>query len=121
MVACYNILPMPKILDISLNVVSFPDVLFSGGSQSLLEGSVVWLYCQVNIQSSSLKLAWNKDSEQLVQNMPHIRLRSSDSTLILVIDGFRFSDSGLYQCLAWDHVETALGTELALSGINYTY
>ena len=86
---------------------------------------MVWLYCQVNFQSAA-QLAWNKDSEQLVQNIPHIQLRNSDSesgsnlTLILIIDGFQFSDIGLYQCNAWDDIESVMGARLSLIG-TYLY
>ena len=45
-----------------LTVTSLPAVLFNGGSQSIVEGSVIWLYCEVDSVSSSLMVTWNKDN-----------------------------------------------------------
>ena len=86
-----------------LSVSSLPDLLLSE-HKSIVEGSVLWLYCEVNSISSTLSVTWNKDGGQLVQDVPHIRLRTSNtsfsSTFLLVIDNVVSSDAGVYQCTA---------------------
>ena len=105
-------------------MTSLPDTLFSGSSTSVVEGSVLWLYCEVNSTSSSLSVSWLKDGVLLVQDSPHIRLRttstsSSSPTLLLVLDNVVSSDAGVYQCTAQDGVESASGSALTLSGLYY--
>ena len=85
-----------------------------------MEGSVIWLYCEVNLVSSTLSVTWNKDGGQLVQDVPHIILKtsttSSSTTLLLVLDNVVSSDAGLYQCTAQDGQDTATGTILTITG-----
>ena len=81
---------------------------------------MLWLYCDVNSISSSLLVAWSKDGGSLVQDVPHIRLRtstsSSSTTLLLVLDNMVSSDAGVYQCTAQDGLDTASGNELNITG-----
>ena len=97
-----------------------PDTLFSGSSTSVVEGSVLWLYCEANSTSSSLSVSWSKDGGSLVQDVPHIRLRtstsSSSTTLLLVLDNVVSSDTGVYQCTAQDGLDTASGSGLTIKG-----
>ena len=106
----------------SLVVTSLPEDIFSGGSETVVEGSVVWLYCQVNSTASTLRVTWSKDGASLVQDVPHIRMRNSSddtsTTLLLVLDNLQASDSGVYQCTAQDGGETAMGTALTLTGLS---
>ena len=85
-----------------------------------MEGSVIWLYCEVNSSSSALSVTWNKDGGQLVQDVPHIILRtsntSSSTTLLLVVDDVVSYDAGLYQCTAQDGQDTVTGTTLNITG-----
>ena len=101
-------------------MTSLPVVLFNGGSQSIVEGSVIWLYCEVDSVSPSLRVTWNKDNVPLEQDVPHIRMRSSSitssSTFLLVVDNFRSSDGGTYQCIAEDGVMAGNGSTLTLTG-----
>ena len=103
-----------------LNVISLPAVLFNGGNQSIVEGSVIWLYCEVDSVTSSLTVTWNKDNVPLEQDVPHILMRSSrntsSSTFLLVVDNFQSSDDGTYQCTAEDGVMTGNGSTLILTG-----
>ena len=103
-----------------LSVTSHPDTILSGSSASIVEGSVLWLYCEVNSTSSSLSVSWSKDGGSLVQDVPHIRLRtstsSSSTTLLLVLDNVVSSDAGVYQCTAQDGLETACGSSLNVTG-----
>ncbi len=101
---------------------SFPSSLFDRGSHDIVEGSVVWLYCEVNSTSPSLRVTWNKDSVPLVQDVPHVRIRTTTSTTtttsILIVDNFQdsLSDGGVYQCIAEDQGTTGNGTALTLTG-----
>ena len=103
-------------------MTSFPDVLFSGSNpaRSIVEGSVIWFYCEVNSTSSVLSVTWSKDGGQLVQDVPHIILRtsntSSSTTLLLVLDNVVSSDAGQYLCIAQDGQNTATGTTLTITG-----
>ena len=103
-----------------LTVNSYPKFFFSGESRTVVEGSVVWLYCEINSNASSLRVVWNKDGTPLIQNVPHIRLRSSidtnSSTLLLVLDDLHAPDSGAYQCRAQYEGNTAVGETLVLRG-----
>ena len=79
------------------------------------------LYCEVNSSSSSaLSVSWNKDGGRLVQDVPHIILRtsttSSSTTLLLVLDNIVSSDAGLYQCTAQDGTIKATGDTLNITG-----
>ena len=102
-------------------MTSLPAALFNGGSQTVVEGSVVWLYCQVDSKTPNVTATWTKDNVTLVQDVPHIRMRSSqtdtDTTFLLVVDTFQSSDSGVYQCTVQDGAMTGMGTALMLSGI----
>ena len=101
-------------------MTSHPDVLYDGGSVTIVEGSVIWLYCEVDSVSSSLTVTWQKGNATVVQNVPHIRMRSSktmtSSIFLLVVDNFQSSDNGLYQCTAEDGVMTGNGLPLTLTG-----
>ena len=105
-----------------LCVTSLPVILFSGSNptRGIVERSVIWLYYEVNSTSSTLSVTWNKDGGQLVQDVPHIILKtsttSSSTTLLLVIDNTGSSDAGLYQCTAQDEQDTATGTTLTITG-----
>ena len=102
-------------------MTSLPAVLFNGGSQSIVEGSVIWLYCEVDSVLSSLNVTWNKDNVPLTKDVPHIRMKSlgttSSSTFLLVVDNFQSSDGGTYQCTAEDGVMIGNGSTLILTGV----
>ena len=101
-----------------------PDTLFSGSTTSVVEGSVLWLYCEVNFTSTSLSVSWSKDGGSLVQDVPHIRLRTSTSTssttLLLVVDNVVSSDAGVYQCSAKNGLVISAGSSISLSGYYMT-
>ncbi len=103
-----------------ISVTSLPDLIFSEHTNTV-EGSVLWLYCEVNSISDTLSVTWNKDEGQLVQDVPHIRLRtsniSSSTTLLLVIDNVVSSDAGVYQCTARDGQDYVRGESLTMTGV----
>lgn len=105
-------------------MTSLPDVFFSEGTRNhtILVDSVIWLYCLANPKSPTLTVTWTKDNEPLIQDVPHIRLRSSDnSTYILIVEDFQVFDSGAYQCIAQDGNITTPGSQASLIGIwHYT-
>ena len=104
-----------------LTVTSLPEVLFSGGTESVGEGSVLWLYCEVNSTSPTLRVTWKKNNFAVVQDHPHLHIRSSttedSSTFILVLDYLLLTDSGTYYCTAEDGGSSVNGSGLTLSGI----
>ncbi len=88
-----------------------------------VEGSVIWLVCEVNSASNTLSVTWNKDGRQLVQDVPHTVIRislmtnsSSTTTLMLTIDTVVSSDTGMYQCTAQDGQVTANGDTIPITG-----
>ena len=104
-----------------LTITSLPDLFFNAGSQPIVEGSVVLLYCNVNSTSPNLIATWSKDGDPLFNDLPHIHIQSShfndSTTFLLTIVDFRLSDGGSYQCSAQEGVNTAIGTTANLTGI----
>ena len=102
-------------------MTSLPEVLFSGGTESVVEGSVLWLYCEVNSTSPTLRVTWKKNDSAVVQDHPHLHIRSfiteDSSTFILILDYLLLTDSGTYHCTAEDGGSSVNGSELSLSGI----
>ena len=86
----------------------------------IVEGSIVWLYCQVNSSSTIPTVTWTRDSSPLVPDTPHIRMRNSTSSnssttlYMLIVDNFQTSDSGMYQCIVQDM--SVMGTAVTLTG-----
>lgn len=111
--------PSP-ILVYTVDVQYFPDVLFTEGNEVILHGSVLWLYCHVDVHA--LRVIWMKDGSPLFQDIPHIRKRVSFTnnsiTNLLMVDTVQTSDSGVYQCIA-DHERTLKGRRLTLTGTVY--
>ena len=101
-------------------MTSLPAALFTGGSRTVVEGSVIWLYCEVSSTAPTLTVTWNKNSVPLVQDVPRIIMRSSTSgsstTFLLAVDNFQVSDSGTYQCTVQDGTSTGMGDMLTLTG-----
>lgn len=105
---------------ISTGLRSFPDVL-SYGNASIVQNSIVFLYCAIHSFSPTLKLSWIKDNLPLVPNIPHVRIRKSTSrnykTLLLVVDSFQKNDDGRYWCIAEDWGYMVNGNSFNLTGI----
>ena len=82
---------------------------------------MVWLYCLTIPESPTVTVTWNKDGEPLVQDMPHIRLRSTGSdadmysTFLLVIEPVDITDGGVYQCSAQEGENMTMGPALAIT------
>ena len=105
-----------------LTVTTLPDVLFQSndGVLNIVEESVIWLYCTTN--SSTAVITWTKNGEALLNDPPHIRIRSSNNTSemsatsSLVIDNFQASDDGSYVCQASDGSVSMSSSTLSLTG-----
>jgi len=101
----------------SQNVTSHPSIFFENGHKTLVEGSVVWLYCSISADFSTF---WTKDSEEIVQNAPHIRMRKFNDrntvTSVLVIDKVIEADGGKYQCQAKQGSKLETGPSTNLTG-----
>ena len=103
-----------------LAITPLPNVLFqnNGGVHNIVEQSVIRLYCTAN--STAATITWTKDGVALVNDPPHIRIRSSSSgmstTSSLVVDNFQGSDNGSYVCQASDGTVTVNSSTLSLTG-----
>ena len=79
---------------------------------------MIWLYCTAN--STAATITWIKDEVTLVNDPPHIRIRSSSSgmstTSSLVVDRFLASDNGSYVCQTRDDTATTNSSTLSLTG-----
>ncbi len=83
---------------------------------------MIWLYCRVELTSPSLTVRWNKDGIPLVQDVPHIRIRTITSanitTTILIVDNVqKLFDSGIYLCITEDEGFIGAGRSVNLTGI----
>ena len=103
-----------------LAVTSYPTTLFSQGIKRIAVGSVVWLYCQVNSISPSLRVTWLHQNNPIDQNVPHIRIRRLVTTYytigVLVIDNFGEFDGGTYSCDAQNGNERVMGDSVDFFG-----
>lgn len=108
-------------LDAPIGMVSLPDVLFSQGSEVIVEGSVVILFCEVTSIPSNPTVTWTKDDMIVVQDVPHFVIRKFDvditTTLQLVVYDFGSSDNGEYQCIAELGGNMGMGNRITLTGI----
>ena len=94
--------------------------LFSGSGQTVVEGSVIWLYCEASSASPTLTVTWNKDNTEIVEDVPRIFTRRSTSasstTFLLGMDNLQVSDGGTYQCSVQDGADTVTGGIVTLTG-----
>ena len=109
-------------MHVGLEVTSLPSVLFhtNSGLHSVVEGSVIQLYCSV--ESTTASFSWTKDGNPVVIDVPHLRERNSNdsttTTSVLTVDNFQSSDTGTYQCSARDGMRTGTGANVTLNGKN---
>ena len=115
--------PQSSAVNGQLTVTTLPDVLFqnNSGVHNIVEGSVIWLYCTANSTTATPSITWIKNGVTLDNDPPHIRIRSSNDTLVsttssLVVDNFQATDNGVYLCQASDGTETTSSSTLSLTG-----
>jgi len=108
-----------------LTVTTLPDILFlnNSGIHNIAPESVIWLYCTADSATATPSITWTKDGVTLVNDPPHIRIRSSNDTLLsttssLVVDNFGIAadDGGSYVCQASDGTATVSSSTLSLTG-----
>ena len=107
----------------ALSVTSLPEVLFAESHRSVVAGSHIWLYCDVDSIRPILIVEWYKNNLRLYQDAPHIRMRQfasdTNTTLMLVINNFQQSDNGVYQCITSEGggiFSNVKGKKVALTG-----
>ena len=94
--------------------------LFSGSGQTVVNGSVIWLYCEASSTSPTLTVIWNKDNNEIVEDVPRIFMRRSTSasstTFLLGVDNLQVPDGGTYQFSVQDGADTVTGDMITLTG-----
>ena len=104
----------------SPTITSLPESLFraSGGVHSVVEGSVIQLYCSA--EPATATVSWTKDDVSVIFDVPHLRVRMSSNgthnTSVLTLDNFRSGDNGMYQCHAMNGGVTESGSTVSLTG-----
>ena len=104
----------------SPTITSLPESLFgaSGGVHSVVEGSVIQLYCSV--EPDNVTVSWTKDDVPVIIDVHHLRVRTSSNgthnTSVLTLDNFRSGDNGMYQCHAISGGVTGSGSTVSLTG-----
>ena len=108
-------------------VLTRPEALVSS-SGSVIEGSVIQIYCTVE-DDTAVTFIWTLNGSSLLNDPPHIRIRednlpersasllTDDSTSLLTVDNFRASDDGVYQCTATSGATSENGAIVTLTGI----
>jgi len=93
-----------------LRVVTLPNILFQNrnANHKIVSGSVIQLYCSATSMTGTPSITWVNNGVNLVNNPPHIRIRSSSNNTemytfsSLTIDHFTSEDDGNYVCHATD-------------------
>jgi len=128
LVQLYTCTSFPTAVSARLTVTSLPNLLFenNGGVHNVVQQSVIQLYCMANSTTGTTpNVTWTKNGVELVNDLPHIRIRNSvsaneaytTSTSSLVVDNFQTSDNGSYMCRASDGMVTMNGSTLSLIGM----
>ena len=101
-------------------ITSLPESLFgaSGGVHSVVEGSVIQLYCSVELAIAIV--SWTRENVQVIIDVPHLCVRTSSNgthnTSVLTLDNFRSGDDGTYQCHAMSGGVTESGSTVSFTG-----
>ena len=116
------------IITAQLTVLTRPEALVSS-SGSVVEGSVIQIYCTVE-DYTTVTFIWTLNGSSLLNDPPHIRIRednlpersvsllTDDSTSVLTVDNTRASDDGVYQCTATSGANSGNGTAVTLTGVH---
>ena len=95
----------------------------NNGVHNVELGTVIRARCTAN-SSCTPVVTWFKDGDSLLNDPPHIRIRTStddtEVTSVLTIDNFNTGDNGDYYCQAYDSTTTLNSTALSLTG-EYIY
>ena len=89
-----------------------------------MAGSVIQLYCKATSVNSTPNVTWLKNSATLVNDPPHIRIRSTrnatemSTVSSLVVDNFGLADdNGSYACQANDGTRSTKSSSLSFTGM----
>ena len=111
----------PAVCQGQLSLEALPDVLFvdNSGVHNVELGTVIRARCTAS-SSSAPVVTWFKDGSSLLNDPPHIRIRTStdstEVTSVLTIDNFTTTDNGDYYCQASDTITSMTSTTLSLTG-----
>ena len=111
----------PAVCQGQLSLEALPDVLFvnNSGVHNVELGTVIRARCTASSSSAPI-VVWFKDGDSLLNDPPHIRIRTStddtEVTSVLTIDNFNTGDNGDYYCQAYDSTTTLNSTTLSLTG-----
>ena len=87
-----------------------------------MEGTSLWLYCEVNSVKDSVDIKWTMNGMELVKDLPHVYTTSSSSEshtiAIVVVDGINIDDEGVYLCSVKDGKRIHNGTMLTFKGMD---
>ena len=103
-----------------LSLEALPRVLFvnNSGVHNVELGTVIRARCTAS-SSSAPTVVWFKDGDSLLNDPPHIRIRTStddtEVTSVLTIDNFNTGDNGDYYCQAYDSTTTMNSNILSLT------
>ena len=115
------------IISAQLTILTGPDALVSS-SGSVVEGSVIQIYCTVE-DDTTVTFTWTLNGSSLLNDPPHIRIRednrpersasllTDDSMSVLTVDNFGVSDDGVYQCTVTSGATSGSGTAVTLTGL----
>lgn len=107
-------------------MLTLPYRLFvtNAGYHNVASGSVIRLHCEASSISAPL-IVWFKDSKEVYNDPPHVRIRNSLdgnlTTSVLIIDSFGTLDNGTYHCQASDGISSAESLSTHLSGMLVMY
>ncbi len=118
---------LTAIITAQLTVLTRPEALVSS-SGSVIEGSVIQIYCTVE-DNTAVTFTWTLSGSSLLNDPPNIRIRednlpersvsllTDDSTSVLTVDNFRASDNGVYQCTATSGATSGNGAAVTITGV----
>ena len=115
----------PAVCQGQLSLEALPDVLFvnNSGVHNVELGTVIRARCTASSSSAPI-VVWFKDGDSLLNDPPHIRIRTStddtEVTSVLNIDNFNTGDNGDYYCQTYDSTTARNSTTLSLTGV-YMY
>ena len=116
----HNLFSLTAVQCQSPTVITLPEALVTS-SGNVVEGSVIQVYCTVE-NNNDISFTWTLNGTALLNDPLHIRIRSnvdgSDTTSVLIVDNFRDTDNGDYQCTATDtrSMDASNGTAVSLTG-----
>ena len=90
-------------------------------AHNIAETAVIQLYCEGSAPSAP-DIAWTRDGMELMNDPPHLHIRTSlktptTSSSVLTIDNFGIADDGVYVCVGSSETGLRRSGTLTLTGI----